>query len=279
VVDLHTHTTVSDGTDTPERLLELAEEAGISHLSITDHERVDAYSRIGTPKGIELIGGCEIPAVDHGTGATVHVLVYFPLARLEAARAALEGFAERRRVRNLEILERLRGLGIELSEEELLSEATEEHVGRPHIARAMAKKGVVASVQEAFDRYIGEGGPAYVPDGKIGLAEAVELAGRAKGVCVLAHPLRGSGGLEEVEALVRRTREAGFVGIEAYYGDYPPETRTALAELAERLGLVPTAGSDYHGANKPRIQLGTGRGDLCAGPEVAERLKAVLGTP
>jgi 3',5'-nucleoside bisphosphate phosphatase len=265
MIDLHTHSTVSDGSDPPERIPELANEAGCRAVALTDH---DSLAGLGAARaraaelGVILVPGCEISCHLPGTGSA-HVLCYFveddggPLAeelvRLRADRLA----------RNLRLADRLEALGLPITYADVVAEAgSEAGVGRPHFASAMVKAGVADSIQDAFDRYLQSGRPAYVPKSRLAPAEVARLATASGGVAVLAHPY--SLGLEggELAAMVEQLAEWGFAGIEAIYGRYSPRQRQELGNLARRFGLVATGGSDHHGTIKPDLTVGTGQGDL-----------------
>jgi predicted metal-dependent phosphoesterase TrpH len=245
VIDLHTHSTCSDGTDPPERIPELAAAAGCSAVALTDHDTLACIGRArarADELGIELVAGCEVSCRYRGVSA--HVLVYFvedgagplpeELARLRADRIA----------RNRRLAARLEELGVPISYEEIVGAAAgEESAGRPHVAALLVRHGLAESIPDAFDRWLGEGGPAYVPKARVTPAEIAAAATASGGVCVLAHPLTlgvDAAGLEEVAA---ELADAGFAGMEAYYARYPPGERAQLVSVARRHGLVPTGGS------------------------------------
>jgi predicted metal-dependent phosphoesterase TrpH len=278
VVDLHTHSTVSDGSDPPERLPELAAAAGCGALALTDHDRTDgvhAARARAHQLGVELVAGCEVSCA--GSPGSLHVLVYFveegegplheELARLQRDRAD----------RNRQLLARLGELGIQVSQDELAEQAGTgdlSQLGRPHVAAVLVRKGLVTTVQEAFDQWLGRGRPAYVSKARVGPLEVARLARASGAVAVLAHPW--STGLDQVELkrAVSELAEGGFGGLEAYYGRYCPEERAALAALAGELDLVATGGSDYHGFYKPDLKVGVGTGDLEVPDQALEALAA-----
>jgi hypothetical protein len=276
VIDLHTHSTCSDGTDPPERIPELAAAAGCSAVALTDHDTLEglaaARARAGE-LGITLVPGCEVSCAFRGTSA--HVLVYFvepgpgplpdELARLRQDRVA----------RNHRVAERLAELGLPVTYEEMVAEAAgEESVGRPHVAALLVRCGAAESIPDAFDRWLGEGRPAYVPKARVTPAEVASLAHASGGVAVLAHPLTLDLGPAELSAAVAELAADGFDGIEAVYGRYSREQRAQLAQLAQRHGLVATGGSDYHGTVKPDLSVGTGQGDLHVPDDVLDELDA-----
>ena len=277
MIDLHAHSTVSDGSDPPGRIPELAAEAGCSAVALTDHDSLAGLGearRRADELGITLVPGCEISCRSDGPGGT-HVLVYFvedddrPLSR-ELAR-----LRDDRHDRNARLAARLAELGLPVTYEDALAEAgTEDGLGRPHFAEAMVKAGVVGSIQEAFDDYLANGRPAYVSKSRLEAAEVAGLARESGGVAVLAHPY--STGLEGdgLARFVAGLAEAGFGGIESIYGRYSPRQRQDLANLARRFDLVATGGSDYHGTVKPDLSVGTGTGDLKVPDRVLDQLAA-----
>lgn len=262
MVDLHVHSDVSDGSDPPERLVELAAAAGLSAFALTDHDRQDGVAAAAgkaAQVGIELVPGVEISCHHKGT---MHMLVYFlepgegplqdELARLQRAREE----------RNERLVARLAELGLPVSMEELLSESGGRGAGRPHVAAVLVRKGYAASVQEAFDKYLAKGAPAYIEKERLDPLRAISLARQSGGLAVLAHPLSLGLSPAETASLVAELAEAGLAGLEAIYGRYSQAERADLAVMAARAGLAVTGGSDYHGTYKPDLSLGTGRGDL-----------------
>jgi len=275
VIDLHTHSTVSDGSDRPERVVELAVEAGCSALALTDH---DSLAGVGPARvraaetGLTFVSGCEVSCLPVGTGG-MHVLVYFVEEDGSPFHEELVRLRADRRRRNLALAERLAGLGLPVTYDRVVSIAGgEEGVGRPHFAAALVEAGAVASVDDAFDRYLAEGRPAHVRKARLTGPEVAALARASGGVAVLAHPL--SLGLEGtgLAQLVGELARSGFAGIEALYGRYSPRQRRDLGHLARRFDLVATGGSDHHGAAKPDLRVGTGQGDL----KVPDRVLGLL---
>jgi 3',5'-nucleoside bisphosphate phosphatase len=262
VIDLHTHSTVSDGSDPPEGVVALAASAGLSAMALTDHDRLDglpaARSR-ANELGVELVPGCEL-SLEH-TG-TLHLLVYFVEPDEGPLPDELRRLQEARRSRNRRLLARLEQLGLPVTADELEAEAGGKGAGRPHVANILVRKGVVGSIQEAFDTWLAKGRPAYVDKERLSVERALELA-RASGCApVLAHPL--SLGLDptELDSTVASLAGLGMAGVEGIYGRYSPEERQLISDLGRRHGLVVTGGSDYHGTYKPDLSVGTGRGDL-----------------
>ncbi|HET7771298.1 MAG TPA: PHP domain-containing protein [Chloroflexota bacterium] len=249
-VDLHVHTTASDGRLTPAATVALAIERGVRVVAITDHdstEGVDAALAAAEGHTLEVISGVEINT-DTAKGEA-HMLGYFVAPDQPRLQAQL---AERRRARferGFGIVRKLRAMGMEISWERVQEIAGADEggaVGRPHVARALLERGYVASTQEAFEKYIGRDGPAYVEYEKLTPEEAIAMVRGAGGVAVLAHPST----IEGLDAYAEQLKAAGLDGLECYYGQYPEETVLALVALADRLDLVATGGSDYHGSEE-----------------------------
>jgi 3',5'-nucleoside bisphosphate phosphatase len=285
VIDLHTHSTISDGSEPPERICDMAAAAGCSAVALTDHDSLAGLPTAAAEAarvGVRLVPGCEVSCKKpppHVGGAavsgSVHVLVYFvedtegPLGR------QLEALRSDRSRRNHALVARLRDLGVDIDYDTVVAQAGgEEGLGRPHFARALVHAGAAADMDDAFDRWLADGRPAYVPKARLTARDVAELARASGGVAVLAHPL--SLGLEPraLEKLVAELAEAGLGGLEAVYGRYSPDERRQLRAIAQRAGLVATGGSDYHGSFKPDLQVGTGTGDLDVPDEALEALAA-----
>jgi predicted metal-dependent phosphoesterase TrpH len=276
VIDLHTHSTVSDGSDDPAHIPELAAANGCSAVALTDHDRQNgiAPARVRAAElGVELVAGVEISCEHSGT---MHVLVYFlepgegplqdELIRLQAARDS----------RNHKIAGLMQSLGLPVTYEEIEAEAGGTGAGRPHMAAILVRKGVVGSIQEAFDVWLAKGRPAYLDKERLTADVAIRLARQSRAVPVLAHPF--SLGLDQAgtESTVAELVSHGLGGLEAIYGRYRPEQRLALTALARRHGLAVTGGSDHHGTFKPDLQVGIGRGDLDVPDSALDDLRARL---
>lgn len=278
MIDLHTHSDVSDGSDPPARIPELAAEAGCSAVALTDHDSfagIAAARRSAAALGIRLVPGCEVSCRPVATGG-LHVLVYFVDDDGSELGAELARLRVDRRQRNLALADRLVALGVPVSYDQVVTFAGgEAGVGRPHFAAALVAVGAADSIDDAFERYLGNGRPAYVPKGRLDGPDVARLARASGGVAVLAHP--ASTGLEgdDLAAAVAGMADAGLVGLEAVYGRYSPRRRTDLGNLARRFGLVATGGSDFHGVTKPDLHVGTGTGDLRVPDRVLDQLEAV----
>ncbi len=240
--DLHTHTTASDGTLSPRELVWEAGRVGLRVLAVTDHDTVDGIAEATEEAGrlgIDLIPGVELSTDVPGT--EVHILGYFVDWQDEEFGAVLRRLRQGRWARAQEMVRRLNRLGVPLAFQEVARQA-DGTLGRPHVARALVAGGYVASFQEAFDRYLAKGRPAYVERERFTPEEALQAVLRAGGVPVFAHPLWG-GERERVARLV----ECGLRGIEAYYPDHSPQDVRRFLDWAQEFGLLATGGSDYHG--------------------------------
>lgn len=275
MIDLHTHSTISDGTEPPEVVIANAAAIGLTAIALTDHdtlEHLPAAQAAADTHGIRLIPGCEISCTSGGPGE-LHVLAYFiepggPLDdymhQLQAARNA----------RMAATVERLNELGLDITIDEVTAIAGHGVVGRPHIALALMEHGYVNSVDEAFERYLGNGKPAFVKIERLDAAAAFDLIHASGGIAVIAHPYSLRLGHASLDAFIGELTAAGLDGLECEYSRYSRADRDRLLELADRHGLVPTGGSDYHGAIKPDIALGTGTGDLAVPDAFLDALDA-----
>lgn len=257
-IDLHLHTTFSDGRLTPTQLVRLCAQRGLRVIAITDHdttnglpealEAVRAYPHMALIPGIEL--STDVP------GGEIHLLGYFVNYADQSFQDTLSRFRDGRQNRARRIVEKLNDLGVRISWERVKEIAAGAAIGRPHIAQAMVEAGYVQYPRDAFERYIGRNGVAYVERLKLTPVEAVRLLRQNGALPVMAHPTYSSTkvGRDEVSNLrdtLRELKDAGLVGMEVYYGDYTPEQVAMLASLADELGLVPCGGSDYHASGNP----------------------------
>jgi predicted metal-dependent phosphoesterase TrpH len=250
--DLHCHTSLSDGSDAPLELLAKARAAGLKGLSITDHDTIEAYTDLlfqeAKRQEIRLVTGVELSS--ELEGASLHILGYGFDLKSESLSQFLSAMRERRRTRNLSILERLSKLGMQVSEEELHKKGRTT-IGRPHIAQVMVEKGFVGSTQEAFERYLKEGASCYTFGVKFHPQEAIDQIHRAQGKAVLAHPHFIKAG-----SFLRTVLSLPFDGIECHYAMLAPHQIFPWLEMAKKKGWIATGGSDYHGTFKPHINLG-----------------------
>ena len=257
-VDLHLHTTFSDGTLTPAQIVELCADRGLKVISISDHdstegmaeafETADRYPDLTIVPGIEL--NTDIP------GSEVHVLGYFVEYDDPSFQQVLKGFREGRADRGRRMVQKLNDLGLSISWKRVEELSGGGAVGRPHVAQALVEAGYIEYPREAFDRYIGREGPAYVGRPRLTPVEAVKLLADNGALPVMAHPTyqKSEPGVTQTDALrdtLQELKEAGLVGMEVYYGDYSEEEVARLLKLADELGLVPCGGSDYHASGNP----------------------------
>lgn len=272
LVDLHAHTSASDGGDDPRALVEAAAAAGVEVLAVTDHDTVAAVAEArvaGLRLGVEVLAGCELTALVGDR--VVHVLLYGEGLLAPDLGEAVEAARRGRHARNLAVGERLREL-TGVGYEEAAAIAGGSALSRAHFARALVARRVVADVAEAFDRYLSSGRPAYVPAPSVSVTDAVALAGKAGGVAVLAHP--GRLGDDERARVLAEALEAGVDGVEVWHPQHDAELRRSLAGLVERRGLLATGGSDYHGRHKPSVRIGTGvDGNVAVPGELLDALR------
>ncbi len=278
MIDLHSHSTVSDGTDAPAEVVALGATAGLSALALTDHDTLEHLPEAraaASDRGLRLVPGCEISCELGGRApGTMHLLVYFVDDTPGPLQDRLGELQTGRNERNTQIIDALRAHGVDVTGEELRAEAGPGSVGRPSLARILVRKGYVSTIQEAFDRWLARGKPAYFERPRLTPEESIELAHASGAVTVVAHP----GSLElaptALDALVADLAAAGLDGLECLYGRYEPHQRRDYADLAHHHGLAVTGGSDYHGENKPDLRVGTGRGDLAVPDELLDALEA-----
>ncbi len=274
-IDLHTHTTHSDGSARPEELIALAAANGARAVAITDHDTVSAIAeaRVAADRfGIEFIAGIEISA-EYSPG-TMHILGYCIDDGSTALAAKLAELQDAREKRNPQIASRLQSLGFDIGYDEVVEMAGNQVVGRPHFARMMIQKGYVGSMQEAFDRFLKKDADAYVEKARLSPGDSIALIHEAGGVAVLAHPYQLKLlSYEELDQLVGELAELGLDGIEAVYSRHSAAERSSYAEVATQHGLLITGGSDFHGSYKPDINIVTGLGDLEVPYELLGALK------
>ncbi|MBI4964332.1 MAG: PHP domain-containing protein [Desulfomonile tiedjei] len=275
MIDLHVHTSMSDGTFSPEEVVQIAMEKGLRAIAITDHDTtagVRRGQRKGAEIGVEVISGVEIST--EWPNGILHLLGYFVCPEDRDLLQALDSLKKDRQERILKIVSRLNGQNVSVTVEEVAQEAVGGVPGRPHVANLIVKKGHVATLQEAFDRYLGKGAPAYVEKKKLSPLEAMQLIANAGGVPVLAHPYSlEEPDADELEKIVRRLMRNGLKGIEVYYPKHTPEQTDVFLDLCRKLDLAATGGTDFHGAVKPDVELGTFPGGKTLPCSMLEELK------
>lgn len=277
-IDLHIHSTASDGTLSPSEILNMAQRLNLGAISITDHDTINGTKEalaIGIPPSLKFLTGVEIsanPPSCFSCPGSFHILGYginIDDTRLNHTLARLQ---EARKNRNPRIVELLNRMGFDLTLNEIRKDSGKCQLGRPHIAKQMVKKGFVQSVSEAFDRYLATGQPAYVDKYRVDCNRAVEVILNAGGLPVLAHPVLLNIKDDALEKLIIRLRAMGLKGIEAYYPEQPPDLIVRYIEMANRHGLLITGGTDFHGSIKPEIKMGSGRGNFSVPYELYEKL-------
>lgn len=269
LVDLHTHSTASDGIYSPTELLSRAHEAGLKVMALTDHDStngLDEAQEAARQYDIDLLPGIELNT--DFSGGEVHVLGYFLEYKRPAFQHILQSLRNAREHRGQRMVEQLNEAGIHITWERV-REIAQGSVGRPHVARALLEAGYVQSIPEAFEKYIGNGQVGYVPRYKLAPIDAVRLIASANGLPVVAHPYDHPG-VTRLQEWLPDLCKAGLVGLETYYGYYSTEQETILLQLAKIYGLIPTGGSDFHGPGIHPTPLG-GR---YVPYEAVERLKA-----
>ncbi len=276
-IDLHTHSTCSDGTYSVKELIDYAHEKDLAAIALTDHDTV-----IGLDEGIEYTKNTYpdlefIPGIEFSTvneGKDVHVVGLYIDHHNPEFRKRLQQFADSRRERNERMCRKLtEEAGLAISYDELLQAFPKAVITRAHYAKLMLDKGYVNSRQEVFDKYIGDHCKYYVPRENISPEDAIELILLAGGVPVLAHPILYHMSDEKLEALVVRLIRAGLKGIEAIYSTYEPSEERQIRNLAAKYDLLISGGSDFHGANKPKIDLGVGYGKMFIPEEILTDIK------
>ena len=276
-VDLHMHTTHSDGSFTPRELVRFAKEKKLDCISVTDHDTMSSFDECADEakkEGSELIPGIEISA--QFEPGTLHILGYFLDRNDPQLKATLEDIQKARRERNPQIIEKLNRLGIPITFEEAKAESGGKQIGRPHFAKVLLKKGVVKDLQEAFDKYLAKGKPAYLDKRRLSPKESIRRIREAGGIAVIAHPKQMRLDEEKLTQEFARLRDEGLGGIEAYNSCQNREEAQIYKRLAKRFNLLITGGSDFHGANKPDVDLGYLGDGVELGYEVVEQMRQSL---
>lgn len=273
-IDLHVHSTYSDGTCSPREVVELAHAAGVTTLSLTDHDTVEGMPEAvaaGNDLGIQIIPGIELSS--QARGQEIHILGYYVDSSNRQFLERLEHLRSTREARNPQMVRQLNELGLSLSYDDVLAKADKGSVGRPHIAQVLVRKGYVKTVKEAFDRYLGEGAAAYIPRHLPEPGQVIAWIREAGGLPVLAHP----GWVKPADGsfinFCRELRDAGLGGVEVFYSTHTPRQTSKFLQAAKQLGLCMTGGSDFHGTVKPDIHIGVGRGALKVPATLLETLR------
>lgn len=264
-VDLHLHTTISDGALTPEEVIEYAHKGGLAAVGITDHDVTDGIEiavQAASKYGLEIVPGVELSS-EYGS-KEVHILGYYMDCEDEEFQKKLTLFREARHERAKEMVKRLKSLGMEIDFERVEEIAGKGSIGKPHIAQALVEKGYASNIPEGAWRYLGSGGPVSVPKYKLKPSEAIDIILKAGGIPVLAHPAG-----TKVDELIPQLVKNGLMGLEAYDAINPPSIAHYYISLAKKYGLLFTGGSDCHGKVKGEMRLGR----VKAPYEIVERLK------
>lgn len=283
-IDLHAHTTASDGSLTPREVVQLAQKRDLRAVAITDHDTFGGHQEAmeaGAELGVEIVPGIELSVKDE-RGDKAHLLGFY-VARNGALETQLDFLQAERRARNLVILDKLASLGVPVSMERVEEISRGGVMGRPHIAQAMMELGYVQTVQEAFDRFLADGGAATASKEVLHPAEAIQLIHDGGGAAIWAHPTRppskrGAPSVDfaEWEEKLRGWLEWKLDGLEIYYSQYTPEEASWTAHMARKYDLIGTGGSDFHGASKPGIELGITHTGVAVPDEVLAALKKIV---
>ena len=278
-IDLHIHSTASDGTLTPHEIITMAQELKLGAIAITDHDTIDGSRQAVNSKisqSLKFLTGVEIsanPPASFPCSGSLHILGYgFPIDDPKLNNT-LDMLQEARDNRNPQIIKRLNSLGFDITLNEVIKETGEGLIGRPHIANLMIKKGFVKTFNEVFDLYLGKDKPAYVDKYRAECEQAIAIIKSAGGIPVLAHPfliqLKKN---KPIEKFIACLKDMGLQGIEVLYPEHTPEVTNQYIEIAKRLDLLVTGGSDFHGALKPDIKMGSGKGNLRVPFELYKKL-------
>ncbi len=282
-VDLHTHTSKSDGSYTPTRLVDYAIEKGLLAVAITDHDSIEgldeALSHAASLKAQGLPSVEVVPGIEFSTKyekQDVHIVGLYISYDSDAFRTALDGFVNSRVNRNIKMCQNLREAGIDISYEKLQAMYPEAVITRAHYAAYLLENGYVKSRQDAFAMYLGDHTKYFVPREKVTPTQAIKLILTAGGIPILAHPPLYHMGKDRLDTLVSSLKADGLMGIEAFYSTYTNQDVRDMMGLANRYDLLLSGGSDFHGANKAGLDLGCGYGNLFVPEEVLFKIKAAL---
>ena len=274
-IDLHCHTTSSDGTDSPRELVRKAKEIGLRAVAITDHDTFRGHAEglaAGAEFGVECVPGVELSSLH--MGEHIHLLAYYADEGSKSLRELMDRAVYERSHRNEKMVQLLHKAGYPIDMEIIRRRFPgQTMIGRPHISEILMEKGFVKSVREGVMTLMGKGGPFYVPRYHVPLLDYVRAVREAGGVPVIAHLYQYRMTDDERRQMIREAADAGLLGLEGMYSTYDKDQQENVFAFAKEFGLICTGGSDYHGAGKPGIHLGTGMGDLRVPYEMLERLK------
>lgn len=281
LIDLHVHSTISDGTLSPEELAVYAKQKGLNSMALTDHDTIagiEACTAKGIELGIEIIPGIEFSANHHGK--EVHILGYYINPKDAILTNRLERLVTARSTRNEQMLQKLTELGLPLTMKDLIATLdapyTKETIfTRAHIAKAMVQKGYINERSEAFSRYIGDGKPGFIPKARFTSEECIDLIHQAGGLAVLAHPMLYGYGQSDIAQVISIFKQMGLDGVECLYSTHSQDETHHLLTVCHNLDLFPTGGSDFHGKSKPNLDLGCGYGKLAIPYTLLETIKKI----
>ncbi|QGY39839.1 PHP domain-containing protein [Pseudodesulfovibrio cashew] len=274
-IDLHTHSTASDGTFTPTQLVRHAKELGLSAIALTDHDTfsgLDEAREAGEYYGVEVIRGCELSLESPAGAGWLHMVALWVPENPTELQEAIDWVIEGRLTRNHEIVEKLRAQGVNITYEAVAARA-DGTIGRPHFAQELVHLGVVSSINEAFQVWIGDNGRAYVPKRKLKPKQALDILNNIGATSILAHPFALGLNMKQTEKLVAEFKEMGLDGLEVIYSEHSEEQTKGYWDMAVRHNLLISGGSDFHGEVKPHIELGTGKGGLHVPDELLMAMK------
>ena len=266
IVDLHVHSTASDGTYTPEEVAKLAKTIGLSAIALTDHDTIDgldAFQKTGNTLGIETITGIEFAALwEKHHRPEIHIVGLGFDPDHPALLERMKDIQNSRDVRNQKMCEKLSSIGLHITLDEVAANAGGEIITRAHFANVLLKKGYIAKKEDAFSRYISTGLPGYVEREFLSPELCIRTIKEAGGAAVLAHPTLYGLNMNQLEELCEELIPYGLDGIECQYSTYSSAETKTITALAEKMNLLPSGGSDFHGKNKPNIHLGSGKSNL-----------------
>lgn len=275
LIDLHVHSNCSDGTLTPHELVCLAKDQGLSAFALTDHDTVSGLSEAmahGNQEGIEVLPGIELST--EYQGKDIHIIGIEFDYKSPAFLSEIQLFRDSRHIRNQKMISKLKEEGaIDISSSQMRETFGDGVWTRAHFARYLMDHGYVRDIAEAFSRYIGDTCPYFVPREKVTPGQAVRLIRKAGGIPILAHPLQYHLSDADLLELVKKLKQDGLLGIEALYSTHSPMDESYVRRLARTRGILISGGSDFHGANKPHIHLGTGRGNLKISYDILKQLR------
>ena len=275
-IDLHVHTTASDGSYTPAQAVQLAKDMGLAAIAVTDHDTASGYAeaaQAGRELGVEVIPGIEISTK---YGGAVHILGYYIDPQAESLAKVTDWLVQDRDRRNKKMAELMAADGLPVRYEDM-HRRFGAVIGRPHFAELLIELGLARDMQDAFDRYVEKGQKYYLPRNFLSIEQSIETIIQAGGVPVLAHPFQYKRSDEGLRELIEHCMESGLKGMECRYSGYSNQQSRYLEDLAEEYGLVKTGGSDFHGDAKPHIRLGSGTGGLDVPYDFLDKLKELAG--